>query len=58
MNIATSTANTTAHITAENFNRECFCISLDKQALASSMAADIDQAELFALVQGRLPSLF
>lgn len=48
----------TSHIHAENFNRECFCISLDEQALARSMAADIGDAALFALVQDRLPSLF
>lgn len=48
----------TAHITTDNFNRECFCISLDDQALARSLAADIGNAELFDLVKGRLPSLF
>ena len=48
----------TAHITAENFNRECFCISLDEQVLARSMAQGIDNPELFELVQGRLPLLF
>ena len=48
----------TSHITAENFNRECFCISLDEQALARSMAADIGNPTLFGLVQGRLPSMF
>ncbi len=47
-----------AHITTGNFNRECFCISLDDQALARSMAADIGNAELFELVKGRLPLLF
>jgi hypothetical protein len=51
-------AMNTAHITAENFNRECFCISLDEQALARSMAQGIDNPELFELVQGRLPLLF
>ncbi len=48
----------TPHITPENFNRECFCISLDEQALARSMATDIGDAALFELVQDRLPSLF
>jgi hypothetical protein len=51
-------AMNTAHITAENFNRECFCISLDEQALARSMAQGIDNPELFELVRGRLPLLF
>lgn len=46
------------HITAENFNRECFCISLDEPALARNMAADIGHPELFTLVQDRLPSMF
>lgn len=46
------------HITTENFNRECFCISLDEPALARSMAADIGHPELFTLVQDRLPSMF
>jgi hypothetical protein len=58
MNIAASNANPTAHITADNFNRECFCISLDDQALARSMADGINNPALFDLVQGRLPSLF
>ncbi len=48
----------TAHITPDNFNRECFCISLDETALARSMAADIGNPALFDLVQDRLPSLF
>lgn len=48
----------TPHIPLENFNRECFCISLDERALARSMAADMGDAALFALVQDRLPSLF
>lgn len=45
-------------ITADNFNRECFCISLDAPALAHSMAADINDPALFELVKDRLPSLF
>ncbi len=48
----------TPHITLDNFNRECFCISLDEQALARSLAADIGDAALFDLVRDRLPSLF
>jgi hypothetical protein len=48
----------TSHIHADNFNRECFCVSLDQQALARSMAADIGDAAMFDLVQDRLPSLF
>lgn len=48
----------TSHINADHFNRECFCISLDEQALRRSMAAEIGDPALFEWVQGRLPSLF
>ena len=48
----------TAHITTDNFNRECFCVSLDEQALARTMAADMGQPALFDLVRDRLPSMF
>ncbi len=48
----------TTHINADNFNRECFCISLDEPALRRSMAADIGDPALFDMVQDRLPSLF
>lgn len=46
------------YIPPDQFNHKCFCISLDAQALAHSLAADIGNAALFALVQDRLPSLF
>ena len=48
----------TSLIHVDSFNSECFCISLDAQALASSMAANIGDAALFELVKDRLPSLF
>lgn len=48
----------TAHLNADHFNRECFCISLDEQALRRSMATEIGDPALFEWVQGRLPSLF
>lgn len=48
----------TANINADRFNSECFCISLDEQALRCSMAAEIGDPALFEWVQGRLPSLF
>ena len=48
----------TAHINTDNFNSECFCISLDDQALAQTMAANIGNPALFDLVRDRLPSLF
>ena len=47
-----------AHLNAGDFNRECFCISLDEQALRRSIAAEIGDPALFEWVQGRLPSLF
>lgn len=46
------------HINANTFNNECFCVSLDDQALAQSMATDMGSPELFNLVRDRLPSLF
>lgn len=48
----------TEHINTDNFNRECFCISLDDQALAHTMATDIGNPALFDLVRDRLPSMF
>jgi hypothetical protein len=48
----------TPHINTDNFNRECFCISLDDQALAQTMADGIANPALFELVRDRLPSLF
>ena len=48
----------TSHINTDNFNRECFCISLDDQALAQTMADGIANPALFELVRDRLPSLF
>ena len=48
----------TTHINTDNFNRECFCISLDDQALAQTMADGIANPALFELVRDRLPSLF
>ncbi|MEK7345904.1 MAG: hypothetical protein AAB176_09440 [Pseudomonadota bacterium] len=48
----------TAHLNIDNFNRECFCVSLDEQALARSMAEGIGHAALFDLVRDRLPSMF
>lgn len=48
----------TAHINLDNFNRECFCVSLDEQALARTLAADVGDPVLFDLVRDRLPSMF
>lgn len=48
----------TAHIHTENFNRECFCISLDEQALARSMAEGLGKPALLDLLRERWPSMF
>jgi len=48
----------TAHINTDNFNSECFCISLDDQALARSMAEGLGNPALLDLVRDRLPSMF
>jgi hypothetical protein len=48
----------TAHINTDNFNRECFCVSLDAQALAQTLAAEMKQPALFDLVRDRLPFMF
>ena len=48
----------TPHINADNFNRECFCVSLDEQALAQTLADSIGNPALFERVRDRLPSLF
>jgi GNAT superfamily N-acetyltransferase len=48
----------TTHINLDNFNRECFCVSLDEQALARTMAEDMGDPALFDLVRDRLPLMF
>ena len=48
----------TAHINTDNFNSACFCISLDDQALARSMAEGMGNPALLDLVRDRLPSMF
>ena len=42
----------------EMLNSECFCISLDNQALKSALESEIGQPGLFELVRERCPHLF
>ncbi|MEO5672818.1 MAG: hypothetical protein ABIR26_19180 [Ramlibacter sp.] len=44
--------------TVEVLNRECFCVSLDQDALRRALDAEIGQPGLFELVQQRCPYLF
>lgn len=44
--------------TSETLNRECFCISLDHEALARALDADPGHPGLSALLQERCPSVF
>ena len=39
-------------------NSDCFCISLDTDALRAALESEIDQPGLFNLVQQRCPYLF
>lgn len=42
----------------ERLNSDCFCISLDTDALRAALASEIGQPSLFDLVQQRCPYLF
>lgn len=44
--------------TSETLNRECFCFSLDRDALALALDADPAHPGLSALLQERCPSVF
>lgn len=43
---------------SEQFNRACFCVSLDADALKHALAIELDSPELMALVKERCPYLF
>ncbi|WP_230418812.1 hypothetical protein [Undibacterium griseum] len=43
---------------ADQLNSECFCISLNQQALQQALESEISQHELSALIQQRCPHLF
>lgn len=42
----------------DQFNRACFCVSLDADALKHALAIELDSPELVALVEERCPYLF
>ncbi len=42
----------------ESLNSECFCITLDKQALRHVLQSQLQQPDLFALIEERCPHLF
>jgi hypothetical protein len=43
---------------AASLNRDCFCISLDSDALKRALQADPETADLFQLIRDRCPHLF
>lgn len=43
---------------SDQFNRACFCVSLDADALKHALAVELDSPELVALVEERCPYLF
>lgn len=45
-------------MTSEFLNSECFCVSLDRQALKEALAKELGTPELAALVEERCPYLF
>lgn len=42
----------------EHLNRDCFCISLNREALAHALESELGQPGLYALVRERNPHLF
>lgn len=42
----------------ESLNSDCFCITLDKQALRHALQSQLQQPDLFALIEERCPHLF
>jgi hypothetical protein len=45
-------------LTAQSLNQDCFCISLDRPALAGALRSELHQPDLFELLQQRCPHLF
>jgi len=43
---------------AESLNRDCFCISLDRDALKRALQADPETNDLYQLIRDRCPHLF
>src|SRR5665647_144471 len=48
----------TGALSVESLNSDCFCISLDTDALRVALESEIGQPGLFNLVQQRCPYLF
>ena len=42
----------------QRLNSECFCVSLDQQALRQALAAETGRADVFQLLQERCPTVF
>ena len=56
---ATPTAIASRHgVSIQALNSECFCISLDTEALRRALQSEIGQPDLFDLVRERCPYLF
>ena len=56
---ATPTAIASRHgVSIQALNSECFCISLDTEALRRALQSEIGQPDLFQLVRERCPYLF
>ncbi|PKM29357.1 MAG: hypothetical protein CVV07_11185 [Gammaproteobacteria bacterium HGW-Gammaproteobacteria-11] len=51
------TDSTVAKLT-NTLNKDCFCISLDQQALRAAIESEVGQPDLFELLQTRCPTLF
>lgn len=53
-----SAAPSASTATIEQFNRECFCLSLDRDALARALDAELGQPGLSGLVREHCPFVF
>ena len=47
-----------AQLNVEQLNRDCFCFSLDRDALAQSLDAQVGQPGLSSMIRERCPSVF
>jgi hypothetical protein len=51
-------AGLSAGCAVESLNSECFCITLDSAALRNALQSQLQQPDLFALIEERCPHLF
>ena len=58
LDLATAAVNFAELDSIERLNSECFCLSLDTQALKQALESEIGQAGLFELIEQRCPYLF